>query len=34
MVLVVRFSVNRGRLPLGAAQDGREVKDVALPPLG
>jgi hypothetical protein len=26
------FLVNRGRLPLGAAQDGREVKDVALPP--
>ena len=26
------FLVNRGRLPLGAAQDGREVTDVALPP--
>jgi hypothetical protein len=26
------FLVNRGRLPLGAAQDGRQVKDVALPP--
>ena len=26
------FLVNRGRLPLGAAQDGRVVSDVALPP--
>ena len=32
MVPSSAFLVNRGRLPLGAAQDGREVKDVALPP--